>query len=154
MYSGQIKCLIQILFKCILYQLLFLLSMRQYRYLCRIFERKCSFDDVFSLFEVDQVNAKYVSRATQPRFFVNHVTHTNQLAKIVSTSKVWTMTELNMYPTRSFMRIKATYTNRIPSDGVSYAPFRHFFAQKIHCIWSGSYSVSMIRKYHNHSVNP
>ena len=57
------------------------LSMIQYRYLCRIFERKCSFDDVFSLFEVDQVNAKYVSRATQPHFFVNYVTHTNQLDK-------------------------------------------------------------------------
>ena len=55
--------------------------MIQYRYLCRIFERKCSFDDVFSLFEVDQVNAKYVSRATQPHFFVNYVTHTNQLDK-------------------------------------------------------------------------
>ena len=128
--------------QCILYQLLFLLSMIQYRYLCRIFQRKCSFDDVFSLFEVDQVNAKYVSRATQPRFFVNYVTHTNQLDKIVCTSKVWTMTELNMYPTRSFVRIKATYTNRIPSGGVSYAPFRHFvLLKKIHCIWSGSYSM-------------
>ena len=67
--------------KCILYQLLFLLSMIQHRYLCRIFERKCSFDDVFSLFEIDQVNAKYVSRATQSRFFVNYVTHTNQIDK-------------------------------------------------------------------------
>ena len=55
--------------QCLLYQLLFLLSMIQYRYLCRIFERKCSFDDVFTLFEVDQVNVKYVSRATQSRFF-------------------------------------------------------------------------------------
>ena len=36
------------------------------------------------------------------------------------------MTELNMYPTRSFVRIKATYNNRMPSGGVSYAPFRHF----------------------------
>ena len=65
----------------ILYQLLFLLSMIQYRYLCRIFERKCSFDDVFSRFEVDQVNVKYVSRATQSRFFVNYVTNTNQIDK-------------------------------------------------------------------------
>ena len=36
------------------------------------------------------------------------------------------MTELNMYPTWSFVRIKATYTYRIPSGGVSNAPFRHF----------------------------
>ena len=43
--------------------------------------RKCPFDDVFLLFEVDKVNAKYVSRATQSRFFVNYVTHTNQLDK-------------------------------------------------------------------------
>ena len=49
--------------------------------MCRILQRKCSFDDVFSLFEVDQVNAKYVSRATQSRFFVNYVSHTNQLDK-------------------------------------------------------------------------
>ena len=80
MYSGQIKCLIPFL-QCILYQLLLILSMIKYRCLCRIFERKCTFDDVFSLFEVDQVNAKYVSRATQARFFVNYVTHTSQLDK-------------------------------------------------------------------------
>ena len=49
------------------------------RYLYRIFERKRTFDDVFSLFEDDQVNAKYESRATQSRFFVNYVTHTSQL---------------------------------------------------------------------------
>ena len=55
--------------------------MIQYRCLCRIFERKCSFDDVFSLFEVDQVNIKYVSRVTQSRFFVNYVTNTNQIDK-------------------------------------------------------------------------
>ena len=55
--------------------------MIQYRYLCRIFELKCSFDDVFSLFEVNQVNVKYVSRATQSRFFVNYVTNTNQIDK-------------------------------------------------------------------------
>ena len=58
-----------------------MLSMIQYRYLCRIFERKCSFDDVFSFFEVDQVNVKYVSRATHSRFFVNYVTNTNQTDK-------------------------------------------------------------------------
>ena len=80
MYSCQIKCLIPFL-QCIFYQLLFILTMIKYRYLCRIFERKCTFDDVFSPFEVDQVNAKYVSRATQARFFVNYVTHTCQLDK-------------------------------------------------------------------------
>ena len=67
--------------QCILYHFLFLLSMIQYRYLCRIFERKCSFDHVFSLFEVDKVNAKYVSRVTISRFFVNYVTHTSQSDK-------------------------------------------------------------------------
>ena len=67
--------------QCILYQLLFILNMIKYRYLCRIFECKCAFDDVFSLFEDGQVNAKYVSRATQSRFFVNYVTHTCQLDK-------------------------------------------------------------------------
>ena len=104
--------------------------MIKYRYLCRIFERKCIFDDVFSLFEVDKVNAKYVSKATQARLFVNNVTHTCQLHKNACANKVWTMAELNMYPTRSFVRKKATYTNRIPSRGVSYASFRHFVLLK------------------------
>ena len=81
MYSGQIKCLIPILFNVSLTSFCFLLSKIQYRYLCRIFERKCSFDDVFSLFEVDQVNIKYVSRATQSHFVVNYVTNTNQIDK-------------------------------------------------------------------------
>ena len=58
-----------------------LLSTIQYRYVCRIFERKCFFDDVFSLLEVDQVNIKYVSRVTQSRFFVNYVTNINQIDK-------------------------------------------------------------------------
>ena len=39
------------------------------------------FYDVFALFEVDQVNVKYVSRASQSRFFVNYVTNTNQIDK-------------------------------------------------------------------------
>ena len=45
------------------------------------------------------------------------------------------MAELNMYPTRSFVRIKATYTNRIPSGGVSYAPFRHFVLLKKYIVY-------------------
>ena len=80
MYSGPIKCNIPFL-QCILYQLLFILSMIKDRYLCRIIERKCTFNDVFSLFVFDQVNTKYVSRATQARFFVNYVTHTSQFDK-------------------------------------------------------------------------
>ena len=34
---------------------------------------------MFSLFEDDQVNAKYVSRATQPRSLVNYVTHASHI---------------------------------------------------------------------------
>ena len=45
------------------------------------------------------------------------------------------MTELNMYPTWSFVRIKATYTNRIPSGGFSYAPFRHFVLLKKYIVY-------------------
>ena len=60
---------------------MFILNMIKYRYLCKIFEGKCTFDDVFSLFKDDQVNVKYVSRATKSRFFVNYVTHTSQLYK-------------------------------------------------------------------------
>ena len=45
------------------------------------------------------------------------------------------MTELNMYPTRSLVRIKATYTNRMPSGGVSYTPFRHFVLLKKYIVY-------------------
>ena len=45
------------------------------------------------------------------------------------------MTELNMYPTRSFVRTKATYTSRMPSGGVSYAPFRHFVLLKKYIVY-------------------
>ena len=45
------------------------------------------------------------------------------------------MTELNMYPTWSFVRINATYTNRIPSGGVSYAPFCHFVLLKKYIVY-------------------
>ena len=33
------------------------------------------------------------------------------------------------------MRINATYTNRIPSGGVSYAPFRHFVLLKKYIVY-------------------
>ena len=45
------------------------------------------------------------------------------------------MTELNMYQTWSFVRIYATYTNRIPSGGVSYAPFHHFVLLKKYIVY-------------------
>ena len=45
------------------------------------------------------------------------------------------MTELNMYSTWSFVRIKATYTNRIPSGCVSYALFRHFVLLKKNIVY-------------------
>ena len=45
------------------------------------------------------------------------------------------MAELNMYPTWSFVRINATYTNRILSGGVSYAPFRHFVLLKKYIVY-------------------
>ena len=45
------------------------------------------------------------------------------------------MTGLNMYPTWSFVRIKATYTNRMPSGGISYAPFRHFVLLKKYIVY-------------------
>ena len=45
------------------------------------------------------------------------------------------MTELNMYPTCTFVRINATYTNRIPSGGVSYAPFHHFVLLKKYIVY-------------------
>ena len=69
---------------------------------------KCTFDDVFSLFEDGQVNAKYVNRAT--------CMHLQGLDN----------NRAKMHPTWSYVKIKATYINRIPSGGVSYAPFRHF----------------------------
>ena len=58
------------------------------------------------------------------------------------------MTELNMYPTRSFVRIKATYTNRIPSGGVSYALFRHFVLLKKYIVYGqGPIAWYLMRYY-------
>ena len=45
------------------------------------------------------------------------------------------MTELNMYPTWSFVKINAAYTNRITSGGVSYAPFRLFVLLKKYIVY-------------------
>ena len=87
---------------------------------------KCTFDDVFSLFEDGQVNAKYVNRVTQSRFFVNYVTHTSQLDKTCMHLQGLDNNRAKMHPTWSYVKLKATNINRIPSGGVSYAPFRHF----------------------------
>ena len=90
---------------------------------------------MFSCFEVDQVNVKYVSRATQSRFFVNYVTNTNQIDENRMQYQGLDNDRAKMYPTWSCVRIKATYTNRIPSGGVSYAPFRHFVLLKKYIVY-------------------
>ena len=56
------------------------------------------------------------------------------------------MAELNMYPTRSFVRIKATYTNRILSGGVSYAPLRHFVLLKKYIVY-GQGPIACYRQF-------
>ena len=132
--------------QCILYQLLFLLSMIQYRYLCRIFEQKCSFDDVFSLFEVDQVNVKYVSRATQSRFFVNYVTNTNQIDKNRMQYQGLDNDRAKHVSNSVLCENKSNLHQQNPQWWCSLCPLPPFcFAQKIHCIWSESYSVSLVK---------
>ena len=128
--------------QCILYHFLFLLSMIQYRYLCRIFEQKCSFDDVFSLFEVDQVNVKYVSRATQSCFFVNYVTNTNQIDKNRMQYQVLDNDRAKHVSNLVLCENKSNFHQQNPQWWCFLCPLPPFcFAQKIHCIWSGSYSV-------------
>ena len=56
------------------------------------------------------------------------------------------MTEINMYPTWSFVRINATNTNRIPSGGVSYAPFRHFVLLKKYIVYGQGPIACKLRK--------
>ena len=126
----------------ILYQLLFLLSMIQYRYLFRKTERKCSFDDVFSFFEVGQVNAKYVSRASQSRFFVNYVTHTNQLDKNRMHYQGLDNNRAKHVSNSVLCENESSLHQQNPNLWCLLCPLPPFcFAQKIHCIWSGSYSV-------------
>ena len=128
--------------QCILYQLLFLLSMIQYRYLCRIFERKCSLNDVFSLVKVDQVNVKYVSRATQSRFFVNYVTNTNQIDKNRMQYQGLDNNRAKHVSNLFLCENKSNLHQQNPQWWCFLCPLPPFcFAQKIHCIWSGSYSV-------------
>ena len=61
------------------------------------------------------MNEKHVSRANRSRFFVNYVVHTSRLDKSTYTNKVWTIIELNMHSTWSYMRAKATCIDIIPS---------------------------------------
>ena len=127
---------------CILYQLLSLLSMIRYRYLCRIFERKCSFDDLFSLFEVGQVNVKYVSRAIQSRFFVNYVTNTNQIDKYRMQYQGLDNYRAKHVSNSVLCKNKSNLHQQNPQWWCFLCSLPPFcFAQKIHCIWSGSYSV-------------
>ena len=46
-----------------------------------VFIRSCTFEDDILIFKDDQVNAKYISRATLLRFFVNYAVYTSQLNK-------------------------------------------------------------------------
>ena len=62
------------------------------------------------------------------------------------------MTELNMNPTRCVVRIKATYTNRIRSGGVSYAPFRHFVLLKKYIVY-GQGPIACIKYGEKYSIN-
>ena len=130
--------------QCILYQLVFQLSIIQYRYLCRIFERKCSFDGVFSLFQVDQVNVKYVSRATQSHFFVKNVTNTNQLTKNRMQYQGLDNGRAKHVSNSVLRENKSNLHQQNPQWWCFLCPLPPFcFAQKIHCIWPGSYSVDM-----------
>ena len=127
--------------------------MIQYRYLGRIFERKCSLNDVLSIVEVDQVNVKYVSRATQSRFFVNYVTNTNQIDKNRMRYQGLDNDRAKHVSNLFLCENKATYTNRIPSGGVSYAPFRHFVLLKKYIVYGqGPIACSVHFVGHRHTV--
>ena len=116
--------------------------MIQYRYLCRTFERKCHFDDVFSLFEVARVNVKYVSRATQSRFFVNYVTNTNQIDKNRMQYQGPDNDRAKHVSNLVLCENKSNLHQQNPQWWCFLCPLPPFcFAQKIHCIWSVSYSV-------------
>ena len=116
--------------------------MIQYRCFCKIFERKSSSDDVFSLFEVDQVNIKYVSRATQSRFFVNYVTNTNQKDKNRMQYQGLDNDRAKHESNSVLCEIKSNLHQQNAQWWCFLCSLPPFcFAQKIHCIWSGSYSV-------------
>ena len=104
--------------------------------------RQCSFDDVFSLFEVDQVNVKYVSRASQSRFFVNYVTNTNQIDKNRMQYRGLDNDKAKHVSNLVLCENKSNLHQQNPQWWCFLCPLPPFcFAQKIHCIWSGSYSV-------------
>ena len=81
------------------------------------------------------MNVKYVSRATQSRFFVNYVTNTNQIDKNRMQYKGLDNGRAKHVSNSVLCENKATYTNRIPSGGVSYAPFRHFVLLKKYIVY-------------------
>ena len=126
--------------------------MIQYRYLCRIFERKCSFDDVFSLFEVDQVNVKYVSRATQSRFVVNYVTNTYKIDKNRMQYQGPDNDRAKHVSNLVLCENKSNLHQQILQWWCFLCPLPPFcFAQKIHCIRSGSYSVIQLLSNRHHA---
>ena len=73
----------------------------------------------FSLFKDDQVN---VNTQAEPFYYVSLYIPVD-LTKSACTNKVWTMTGLNMYSTWSYVRIKATYIDRIAIGGISAISF-------------------------------
>ena len=142
MYSGQIKCLIQILFNVSFTSFCFFWVWYNIGICAEYLSKKGSFGDVFSLFEVDQVNAKYVSRATQSRFFVNYVTHTNQLDKNCMHYQGLDNDRAKHVSNSVLCENKSNLHQHNPQLWCFLCPLPPFcFAQKIHCIWSGSYSV-------------
>ena len=97
---------------------------------------------MFSLFEVDQVNAKYVSNATQSRFFVNYVTHTNQTDKNRMHYQGLDNDRAKHVSNSVLCENESNLHQQNPQWWLFLMPLPSFcFAQKIHCIWSGSYSM-------------
>ena len=127
MYNGQIKRFVQFL-QAILYRLLIFLSIIKWAYLYKVFEQTCTFEEFFfSFFKDGQVGAKYGDRVSLLIMLSIPVDWTI----IARTNKAWTMTELNMYSVRSYVSIKVTYIDIIPSVCISCAPFRHFVLLRI-----------------------
>ena len=83
------------------------------------------------------MNIKYTSRATQSRFFVNYVTNTNQIDKNrmqyqeLDNDRAKHVSNSVLCENKSNLQ----YTNRIPSGGVSYAPFHHFVLLKKYIVY-------------------
>ena len=95
-------------------------------YLYKVFERKCMFKDVLSLFIDDQVNEKYMNEPIDHFSLLIMLYIPIDWTKSTYTKKVSTIIELNMNSTWSYMRAKASCMDRIPSVFSSCVPFRHF----------------------------